>query len=196
MELRHSFTNLKKLENQSMEDYLRQIKATADALAAIWDPLSELELIDFTLSGLDPEYDTIATAMSYFPGQHTFDDLLTKLIMFEHKLKLRSRHFRPVLDRQGGLLTDGVPRPNPLPGQVVTITEIRIRIRSAGTITVGTTATMVRETEAIISTTTALIVALLATPIVNLPLVCIRFPHFVILLCYIIVLLMLTMLLI
>lgn len=72
-----------------MEDYLGYIQGIADSLAAIREPISDLELTDFTLSGLDPEYETIATVLQYFPGQNTFDDLRTKLIMFEHKLKFR-----------------------------------------------------------------------------------------------------------
>lgn len=63
MELRHNFINLKKLETQTMEDYLRHIKAKVDALVAIQSPVTDLELIYFILSGLNPEYDTIATTI-------------------------------------------------------------------------------------------------------------------------------------
>lgn len=88
-ELKCSLINLKKLKLQSMEDYLRHIKFTVDSLAAIQSPLSEIELIDCTILGLLKEYDILVAPATYFSGplQLTFDDLQTKLIMYEQRLR-------------------------------------------------------------------------------------------------------------
>lgn len=57
MELKGFLSHLQKGETQSMEDYLRSIKVAMDQLASIGAPISELELINNTLGGLDLAYD-------------------------------------------------------------------------------------------------------------------------------------------
>lgn len=88
MELKGFLSHLQKGETQSMEDYLRSVKVMADQLASIEAPISELELINDTLGGLDPAYDSLVAAVQYCPVNSTFDELRTKLIMFEQRVKL------------------------------------------------------------------------------------------------------------
>jgi len=66
-----------------MDDYLRHIKTLADSLAAIQSTFSDLELIQYTTSGLPPDYHHFVTTYSMLPGRHTFDDLHSKLIFYE-----------------------------------------------------------------------------------------------------------------
>jgi len=41
------------------------------------------ELIQYTIDGLDDDYETFITVATYFRGTFTFDDLRTKLIVHE-----------------------------------------------------------------------------------------------------------------
>ncbi|CAH9119034.1 unnamed protein product [Cuscuta europaea] len=75
MELKRLFTNIKKKENQSMEQYMREIQKIADALATINSPVSLKDLIEQTLLGLGSEYESIITTLSSFPEGLTFDKL-------------------------------------------------------------------------------------------------------------------------
>jgi len=58
LDLKFMLTNVSKGPNQSMEDYLRHIKTLADSLAPIQNPISDLELIQFTTFGIPPDYHT------------------------------------------------------------------------------------------------------------------------------------------
>jgi len=76
------FTSLSKDDNQSMEDYLRNIKTIANSLAAIQSHVSDLELIQYTTARLQhsSNYDGSLTAYSMLLGAHGLDDLHSKLI--------------------------------------------------------------------------------------------------------------------
>jgi len=80
LDLKCMLTNVSKGSDQSIEDYLRQIKTFADSLAAIQSPVSDLELIQFTTSGLPSDYHTFVTTYSMLHGSYNFDDLRSKLI--------------------------------------------------------------------------------------------------------------------
>lgn len=81
---------IKKDATQSMDAYLREIKVITDSLAAINSPLNDQELIQYTLFGLDQDYESFITAATYFGGHLTFHDLCSKLILYEqHVLYLR-----------------------------------------------------------------------------------------------------------
>ena len=81
--LKCMLTNVSKGTYQSMETYLCHIKALANSLAEIQSYVSDLELIQFTKSGLPPDYHSLVTTYSMLPGNHTFDDLRSKLIFHE-----------------------------------------------------------------------------------------------------------------
>jgi len=71
MELKRRLTNMKKQANQSMEAYLREIKVIADSLAAINAPLSDQELMQYTIFGLDGDFDNLVTDAAYFGANLT-----------------------------------------------------------------------------------------------------------------------------
>ena len=75
LELKHSLINIREKENDSMDAYLRGIKAIADSLAANNNPFSDQELVQYTLFGLDHDYNNLVTAVAYFGGHLTFADL-------------------------------------------------------------------------------------------------------------------------
>jgi len=79
-------TNVSKGTDQSIEDYLRNIKTVADSLGAIQSPIFDLQLIQFTTSGLPHDYHSFVTTYSILPDGHTFDDLWSKLIFYEQRL--------------------------------------------------------------------------------------------------------------
>lgn len=84
VELKRALSNCRKLESQSMSDYLRNIKMIADSLVVIRYPVADLELINDTIAGLDEAYDNLVSVIEYTPGSLiTFDDLRTRLLMFE-----------------------------------------------------------------------------------------------------------------
>lgn len=56
----------------------------ADSLAAIDSPLTDRQLYEYTLSGLDGEYDTFHHAPSL---EVILPDLRSKLILFEQRLR-------------------------------------------------------------------------------------------------------------
>jgi len=66
-----------------MEDYLRQIKHIADSLASIRTHVSNIDLVQLTLNGLDEDYHTLVTTLSYGSNLISFDDLRSKLIHYE-----------------------------------------------------------------------------------------------------------------
>ncbi|XP_057251924.1 uncharacterized protein LOC130591941 [Beta vulgaris subsp. vulgaris] len=71
-----------------MDGYLREIKVIADSLAAIQCPMSNQDLVQYTLFGLDrdPDYDHIVTTLLHYPFPISFDDLRHKLLLHEQRL--------------------------------------------------------------------------------------------------------------
>jgi len=69
-----------------MDSFLREIKYIFDSLAAINSPLTNQELVQYTLDGLDDQHEVLATVTTYFGSHPTFDDLRTKLIMYEPRV--------------------------------------------------------------------------------------------------------------
>ncbi|CAH9080062.1 unnamed protein product [Cuscuta epithymum] len=86
MELKRLLSNTKKKENQSMEHYLRDIKNLADALATINSPVTDRELLQYTLSGLGPDYKFISGTISLFPESFPPDILHPRLMEAEQQV--------------------------------------------------------------------------------------------------------------
>ncbi|CAH9075767.1 unnamed protein product [Cuscuta europaea] len=96
MELKRLFTTTKKKENQSMEQYMREIQKIVDALATINSLVSMKDLLEQTLLGLGPDYESIFTTLTTFPEGLTFEKLRTKLVEQENRLAyLRSQEAPP-----------------------------------------------------------------------------------------------------
>lgn len=88
-ELRRKLANMKKQSSQSMDSFLWEIKNIADSLATINSPLTDQELVQYIIDGLDYRYEAFVTAAAYFGGHLTFYDLCTKLIMYEPQVPMR-----------------------------------------------------------------------------------------------------------
>ncbi|CAH9076538.1 unnamed protein product [Cuscuta epithymum] len=86
MELKRQLNNLKKRENQSMDHYLRDIKNLIDALAAVNSPVSAKELLESTLRGLGPEYESLVGTIMLFPEQFPFEILQPRLMEAEQRV--------------------------------------------------------------------------------------------------------------
>jgi len=65
LDLRKQLTNLSKDPQQSMEVYLKQIKTVANTLASIRMPISDIDLVQLTLNGLDDDCHTLVTTLAY-----------------------------------------------------------------------------------------------------------------------------------
>ncbi|CAH9124291.1 unnamed protein product, partial [Cuscuta epithymum] len=91
MELKRTLNSIKKKDNQSMEQYLLDIKNLADALAAINSPVTNRELLQSTLYGLGPEYEFVVGTISMFPDEFPPDILEHRLLEAEQRV-LRQRH--------------------------------------------------------------------------------------------------------
>ena len=66
-----------------MDSFLREIKHISDSFAALNSPLTNQEVVQYPLDGLDDQYEVLATATTYFGSHPTFDDFHKKLIMYE-----------------------------------------------------------------------------------------------------------------
>ncbi|KAL2902331.1 Retrovirus-related Pol polyprotein from transposon RE1 [Bienertia sinuspersici] len=86
MELKHTLSFIQKSESQSMDQYLRDIKVLVDSFAAINSPISLPDLIQYTLNGLGPDYDSLVTTILHFSGHLTFDELRSKLLVQERRI--------------------------------------------------------------------------------------------------------------
>ena len=82
MDLKCLLTNLEISESQLMEDFVMVVKSISDSLAAIQSPVSEMDLIQYTLNGLDLDYDGIVDTLTYILGTLTFDDVYTNLLFY------------------------------------------------------------------------------------------------------------------
>lgn len=62
------------------------IKDVGESLAIINSSLMNQELIQYTVDGLDDEYETSITIATYFEANFTFDDLHTKSILYKPRV--------------------------------------------------------------------------------------------------------------
>ena len=58
LELKRMLTNIRKRDSQPMDTYLREIKTIADNLASVNKPVSQSDLVHYTLMGLGRNYET------------------------------------------------------------------------------------------------------------------------------------------
>jgi len=97
-ELKHRFPTIRKQESQSMEEYLWDIKVITNSLTATANPLSNQELVQYSLFGLDGDFEGLITVVAYYGGNLTFDDLRAKLILYlQHVLFFHHTHFTSVM---------------------------------------------------------------------------------------------------
>lgn len=72
--------------NRSISDYVLRIKALADSLLAIGDPISEQDHIDIILDGLPEEYNSFVKMVYGRPGVMTISDIEALLLVQEAQL--------------------------------------------------------------------------------------------------------------
>ena len=71
--------------NQTIAEYLGLAKHLADQLASIGQPVQNDDLVTYVLNGLGPEYEMLVLALTNFPPLPSFNDLRTRLLVFESK---------------------------------------------------------------------------------------------------------------
>lgn len=95
LELKRSLTTICKDESQSMEAHLRSINVIVDFVAAINSFLSDH--VQFTLFGLDHEYESFVTVAACFGSNLTVHDLRNKLLLYEqHVFQLKDHATNPI----------------------------------------------------------------------------------------------------
>ncbi|XP_048492962.1 uncharacterized protein LOC109133815 [Beta vulgaris subsp. vulgaris] len=89
MELKGRLTRIKRSDSQTMDGYLHEIKVIIDSLAVIQCPVSNEDLVQHTLFGLDydSDYDHIVTTVLHYPFPLSFNDLRPKLLLHEQCIK-------------------------------------------------------------------------------------------------------------
>ncbi|CAH9090764.1 unnamed protein product, partial [Cuscuta epithymum] len=85
MELKRLLSHIKKKENQTIDQYLLEIKILADSLSLINSPVSNKDLIEYAINGLGPAYESLITAVTYFPGDATIESLRPILLAQEQR---------------------------------------------------------------------------------------------------------------
>lgn len=97
MELKRLLSQIKKKPDQSIDNYLREIKVLVDTLATINCPVSLHDLLKSTIMGLGPEYESLFTTVSLFPQNFPFETLRNHLLEQEQRiLYLQSQDQQPV----------------------------------------------------------------------------------------------------
>ncbi|CAH9092822.1 unnamed protein product [Cuscuta europaea] len=91
MELKHMLSHMKKKDNQSMDQYLLEIRKIVESLASINSPVSDHDLLQTALLGLCPGYESLVGPLTLFPEGLTFDKLCTKLVHQEARLHYQQR---------------------------------------------------------------------------------------------------------
>ncbi|KAL4318029.1 hypothetical protein GQ457_18G017830 [Hibiscus cannabinus] len=79
MHLHCSLKNLRK-RDQNMREYLAQIQAVCDSLAACWNPLTETMHISAILSGLPSEYEPVIAVITSSQQSYTLDGVCSVLL--------------------------------------------------------------------------------------------------------------------
>ena len=86
LKLKRILANVHKGNSQTMDAYLREIKAIADNLVSINSAIPTTDLVHYTLMGLGREYKTLVTTITHIPLQISFNDLHPRLLLHEQCL--------------------------------------------------------------------------------------------------------------
>ncbi|OMO88026.1 hypothetical protein CCACVL1_08580 [Corchorus capsularis] len=85
MQLRSQLQNLQK-KSYSISEYLKKIKSIAYTLVAIRQPVSDTDMVLYTLSSLSPKYESFTTTVSVGSDVPSFSELNS--LMFHHESRL------------------------------------------------------------------------------------------------------------
>ncbi|KAF6144436.1 hypothetical protein GIB67_024663 [Kingdonia uniflora] len=89
MQLRCELQTMRK-GSKPMKDYFLHAKELADSLAASGHPISDPNLQQIILSGLDNAYDAIVTTLTATMADITMDDFYAHLIAFDIRLEAQT----------------------------------------------------------------------------------------------------------
>ena len=85
--LRIAITNTK-MCSMSSSAYISWMKNLGDELAAAGRPVSDPEMVDYVLAGLDRDYDPVVAAIGAIKNQITVDDLFAQIAAFDQRVKM------------------------------------------------------------------------------------------------------------
>ncbi|CAH9072618.1 unnamed protein product [Cuscuta epithymum] len=96
IELKRQLSHIKKKESQTIDQYLLEVKLLADNLNSINSPVSNRDVIEYTINGLGPDYESLISIISYIPGNATIESLRPVLLAQEQRNQfLRSQDMAP-----------------------------------------------------------------------------------------------------
>ncbi|SPT17674.1 unnamed protein product [Triticum aestivum] len=85
--LRIAITNTKK-GTMSSSAYMAKMKSLGDELAAAGRPVSDPEMVDYILAGLDRDYDSVVAAIGAVKNSITADDLFAQISAFDQRMEM------------------------------------------------------------------------------------------------------------
>nr|XP_020164431.1 uncharacterized protein LOC109749903 [Aegilops tauschii subsp. strangulata] len=85
--LRIAVTNTKK-GTMSSSTFMAKMKSLGDELAAAGRPVSDPEMVDYILAGLDRDYDPVVAAIGAIKNTITADDLFAQISAFDHRMEM------------------------------------------------------------------------------------------------------------
>ena len=85
--LRIAITNTKK-GTMSSSAYMAKMKSLGDELAAAGRPVSDPEMVDYILAGLDRDYDSVVAAIGAVKNTITADDLFAQISAFDQRMEM------------------------------------------------------------------------------------------------------------
>ncbi|XP_044384548.1 uncharacterized protein [Triticum aestivum] len=85
--LRIAIANTKK-GNMSSNTFMAKMKSLGDELAAAGRPVSDPEMVDYILAGLDRDYDPIVAAVGAIKNSITVDDLFAQICAFDQRMEM------------------------------------------------------------------------------------------------------------
>ena len=85
--LRIAISNTKK-GNMSSNSFIAKMKSLGDELAAAGRPVTDGEMVDYILAGLDRDYDPIVAAVGAIKNSITVDDLFSQIAAFDQRMEM------------------------------------------------------------------------------------------------------------
>ncbi|XP_073363465.1 uncharacterized protein [Aegilops tauschii subsp. strangulata] len=85
--LRIAITNTKK-GTMSSSAYMAKMKSLGDELAAAGRPVSDPEMVDYILAGLDRDYNSVVAAIGAIKNTITADDLFAQISAFDQRMEM------------------------------------------------------------------------------------------------------------
>ncbi|XP_073351755.1 uncharacterized protein [Aegilops tauschii subsp. strangulata] len=85
--LRIAITNTKK-GSMSSSTYIARMKNLGDELAAAGRPVSDPEMVDYVLAGLDRDYDPVVAAIGAVKSSISVDELFAQIAAFDQRMEM------------------------------------------------------------------------------------------------------------